>query len=253
MKRESVKAICDRMYNWGNDAHRKIVDEYNAIRPLPEGYALKNSDHWCAGTVSAVFKLAGCWDFPFECSCGRMVKKAKEKGIFIEQDSFRPKVGDVVFYDWDDSGVGDCTGWPDHVGIVTDVTSGHFWVFEGNSGGKVAFKLRAYNQRYIRGFIDISKYCDNKKPSEPKQTADIRPAFNFNKRMAGTYKITPSIGVNIRSGAGTEYPVTDVLMYDKTVRNYGYYTKRADGHNWLLVQLENKKTGYIRDDLLERC
>ena len=29
-------------------------------------------------------------------------------------------------YDWDDNGNGDNTGWPDHVGIVTEVNGNTF-------------------------------------------------------------------------------------------------------------------------------
>ena len=43
-------------------------------------------------------------------------------GIFIENDSYVPKTGDIIFYDWADNGVGDNTGVPDHVGIVVTVS-----------------------------------------------------------------------------------------------------------------------------------
>ena len=41
-------------YNEADGSHRKIVDVYNSHRPLARGYALKYTDAWCAGFVSAV-------------------------------------------------------------------------------------------------------------------------------------------------------------------------------------------------------
>ena len=41
-------------YNEADGSHRQIVDVYNAHRPLARGYALKYTDAWCAGFVSAV-------------------------------------------------------------------------------------------------------------------------------------------------------------------------------------------------------
>ena len=47
---------------------------------------------------------------------------------------------DYVFYDWDDNGVGDCTGWPEHVGIVVFVTGNKIKVIEGNKNNAVEYR-----------------------------------------------------------------------------------------------------------------
>lgn len=51
-----------------------------------------------------------------------MISLYKNLGRWKEDDSYTPGIGDVIFYDWDDSGSGDCTGGADHVGIVTAVS-----------------------------------------------------------------------------------------------------------------------------------
>lgn len=62
-----------------------------------------------------------------------------------------------IFYDWDDTGAGDNTGWPDHVGIVESVSGGNITVIEGNKNNAVARRTIAVNGRYIRGY-GVPKY-----------------------------------------------------------------------------------------------
>lgn len=132
--------------------HDKVLKVYNSQNPLPRGYKLKPSDSWCAATVSAVFILNGYNDIS-ECSCDEMVKKAKKLGIWIESDTYKPSPGDIILYDWQDSGSGDNTGYPDHVGIVINTYDNYFIVREGNKAGAVGNRTVKYNDKYIRGFI----------------------------------------------------------------------------------------------------
>lgn len=140
----------------GSTKHKKLIDTYNTQKVLPSGYRMTYSVAWCAASVTAWSILAGTYDIiPAECSCGRMITKAKEMGIWEEKDSYVPKIGDFVMYDWDDTGNGDCVGAPEHVGIVSSVTSSNFTVIEGNKGSPSAVGTRTLkiNGRYIRGFI----------------------------------------------------------------------------------------------------
>ena len=88
------------------------------------------NDAWCATAVSAAFIACGLTSiFPcVECSCNNMITKAKNAGIWIENDAYIPKVGDVILYDWQDNGVGDNMGSADHVGIVYSVSGNSFVV-----------------------------------------------------------------------------------------------------------------------------
>lgn len=62
-------------------------------------------------------------------------------------------------YDWDDSGAGDCTGWPDHVGIVESVEGGKITVIEGNKNNAVGRRVLAVDGRYIRGY-GVPRYTE---------------------------------------------------------------------------------------------
>lgn len=84
-----------------------------------------------------------------------MIAKAKTAGIWVENDGYVPKTGDIIMYDWDDKGTGDCTGVADHVGFVVSVVNGSIKVIEGNMGNasQVGYRTVALNGKYIRGFI----------------------------------------------------------------------------------------------------
>lgn len=134
-------------------SHRQIIDIYNGHKPLARGYTMKYTDAWCATFVSAMAIKCGLTDIiPTECGCGQMIQLFQNLGTWQENDAHVPQPGDVVFYDWDDSGVGDNTGWPDHVGIVESVTGSDIKVIEGNMSDAVGRRTLKVNGRYIRGY-----------------------------------------------------------------------------------------------------
>ena len=141
-----------------NGSHKKIVDIYNTINPLPVGYKLKYTDAWCAGTVSAAAQVCNATDIiPCECSCPRMITLAQKKGIWVENDAHVPKAGDIILYDWDDSGNGDNKGGSDHVGVVEKISGNTITIIEGNYSNAVKRRTLKVNGRYIRGYI-VPKY-----------------------------------------------------------------------------------------------
>lgn len=157
--------------------HKMILDTFNKSG-LCKRYKMTVDDAWCATFVSFVFiatKLAGKNNlFPcVECSCAKMVELAKKYGIWVEKDSYSPKAGDVILYDWQDSGKGDNTGSPDHVGIVKIVKNGINIVIEGNYNDSVKIRELKVNGRYIRGYI-CPKYAlfstPNKTTTEPAKS-----------------------------------------------------------------------------------
>ncbi len=139
----------------GTPKHLDILEVYNNYRPLARGYKVQVNDAYCATTVSAAYIRAGIAEYTgTECGVEKYTLVAKAKGIWVENDAHTPKIGDACVYDWQDNGVGDCTGAGDHIGIVSKVSAGSFVVTEGNmSGGKVGTRTMAINGRYIRGFI----------------------------------------------------------------------------------------------------
>lgn len=136
-----------------NGKHRKIVDIYNSRIAKVGGYKLKYSDAWCAASVTAVGISLGWTDIILpECSCNRMIDLYKKVNRWIENDAYVPKAGDLIMYDWDDNGVGDNKGTPDHVGMVVSVTGNTIKVIEGNMSNKVGYRNMTVNGRYIRGY-----------------------------------------------------------------------------------------------------
>lgn len=139
--------------NESDGSHRKIIDAYNAHKPLARNYRVKYTDFWCATFVSAMAIQCGLTAIiPTECSCDRMIRLHQKLGTWIEDDAYTPKIGDPIMYDWDDDGKGDCKGWPEHVGIVVEVTNGWIKVIEGNVVNKVGYRMLAINGKYIRGY-----------------------------------------------------------------------------------------------------
>lgn len=141
-----------------NGTHKEIIDLYNSQKPLPSGYKVKYTDAWCATFVSSVAIKVGCADIiPTECSCGRMIELFKKAGIWIEDENRTPQPGEIIFYDWQDNGIGDNKGNSDHVGIVEKVSGGKITVIEGNYSNAVKRRTIAVNGKTIRGY-GVPKY-----------------------------------------------------------------------------------------------
>ena len=155
---EKAKAWLGR--NEAAGTHKAIVDVYNAHKPLARGYAVKYTDSWCATFVSAVAIKADCTDvIPLECSCQQQIELFKKLCSWVENDSYVPKAGDIVYYDWNDTGKGDNAGWSDHVGIVEKVSGNNITVIEGNYHDSVKRRIIAVNAKNIRGY-GVPKYGD---------------------------------------------------------------------------------------------
>lgn len=254
-------------------SHRKIIDIYNASKPLARGYAVRYTDAWCATFVSAVGILCELKAImPTECGCGQLIQLYKNKGRWIESDNYVPKIGDIVMYDWDDNGVGDCTGWPEHVGIVVSISGNTMKIIEGNISNAVGYRDLVVNAKYIRGYCvpdyasvateksstTVSKPANNSgsstvaKPATPAKTA-VDPAKSFLNSLGGTYKVTAS-ALNVRAGAGTSKKILTTILNGKEVKCYGYYTT-VSGVKWLFIQFEQDKktfTGFASSKYLAK-
>lgn len=154
-----------------------IIDTYNSLgaSKLPRRIKMKYDWSWCACTWSALaIKLGYTNIMPIEISCGKLVDKAKKLGIWVENDNYIPNLGDGVLYDWEDTGKGDNTGWPDHIGTVVEVniTDGYFMVMEGNYDNAVKKRKVLINGKNIRGFI-TPKY--DPEPVSMPTSSTIKP------------------------------------------------------------------------------
>ena len=155
--------------NEADGSYKKIIDAYNSHKPLARGYAVKYTDSWCATFASAVAIAAGCTNIiPTECSCAKMAELFKALNEWVEDDSYIPQRGDYIFYDWQDTGMGDNTGNPDHVGIIESVLDGKITVIEGNKDDAVGRRMLDVNGRYIRGY-GVPKYADESTKEQKSQ------------------------------------------------------------------------------------
>ena len=163
----------------GSARHAEMLNIYNAQRPLPRGTRMLSSWPWCAAFVSTVSLQCGLRDImPTECGCPSMIRLYQDIGRWVEDDAYVPSPGDVVFYDWQDSGIGDNVGQSDHVGIVIACTDGMMTIIEGNCDNAVKLRQIAVNARFIRGYgcPDYASKADGAEPQpEPAPTPTPQP------------------------------------------------------------------------------
>ncbi|KJQ61943.1 GBS Bsp-like repeat-containing protein [Streptococcus cristatus] len=136
----------------GSAEHHRLVNDYNSVRPLPVGYAVKNSDDWCDIFTTVIFQREGLSDLiGRECGVERHIHIFKRLGIWNEDGNSTPKAGDIITFNWDkDTQQND--GWADHIGIVEKVENGIIHTIEGNSNDEVKRNTYRIGHGNIRGF-----------------------------------------------------------------------------------------------------
>ena len=218
------------LYSWykkglkeSNGSHMQIINIYNACTPLPRGYKVKSTDSWCATTVSAAAILAEKQTdlkytsiIPRECSCPKQIDLFKKLGEWQENDAYVPTVGDIIYYDWQDNGVGDDTGTADHVGVVYTVSAGYITVIEGNKADAMGLRRIKINGKYIRGF-GVPKYSKLATSSSSSSSSISTPSIH----KAGTsyYLNNAAIYTSSTSTSPAAYRTGKVYIYDFQVIN----------------------------------
>ncbi len=146
-------------------SHRKIIDIYNSHKPLAVGYEVTYTDAWCSAFISAISILCGLTDIiPTECGCGRHIDLFKQLGIWVEDDGYIPTMGDIILYNWNDSGNGDCTTGASHIGYVVSCNGKTIKIIEGNISNSVGYRTLAVNGKYIRGYA-VPDYASKTSPA----------------------------------------------------------------------------------------
>ena len=79
-------------------------------------------------------------------------------------------------------------------------------------------------------------------------TSTATYAESLDKKLSGNYEVITAL--NMRSGAGTNHKIVEVLPKGAKVQNYGYYTA-VNGVKWLYVQHGNK-TGFCSSKYLKK-
>ena len=224
--------------------HKEILKIFNDSG-LCSRYKMTVNDPWCATTASAAYIKAGLAGqgkgkiFPcVECSCSRMIQLAKDAGIWQEKDDYMPKVADLILYDWDDNGVGDNTGAPEHVGIVAAVDGSVIKVFEGNKDNACGYRTLTVNGRYIRGYItpEFSANADKEPDGKVLDSTGLKKGDKslgvlavkqllFIARKKGI--VSATFDNNASFGNGSENAVNQVL------NKLGYKQTGVAGENFI--------------------
>lgn len=246
-----AKSLLGRKVSDGS--HRVIIDGYNSMRPLPRNYTARYDDAWCAMFVSYVGQQAGLSNIIFrECGCGQMIQLYQAAGRWQENDAYVPQIGDIIMYDWDDSGRGDCTGWPDHVGVVAGVAAGAIKVIEGNYNNAVRERTLAVNSRYIRGYClpDYASAADGT-PSAGQAPVVSGPAVDITYQVYAGGRWLPPVR-NLEDYAGIEgLPIKGFAICGVSAGRAKYRVHSSLGwHNWIWTDnfdLANIETGFAGD------
>lgn len=122
--------------------HKALINRYNR---LTNGYRMTYDDACCDAFVTVVAEEAGAGALiGQECGVERHIQIFKKLGIWLGR--VRPKVGDLITFDWDGG------GFADHIGFVTEVSGDMVRTVEGNSNARVEEKYFAWNDWRIKGF-----------------------------------------------------------------------------------------------------
>ena len=121
-------------------------------QPYWSWYGFESRVDWCACFISWCANECGYIEagvIPKFAACASQgVPWFQERGLW-QDNSYEPRPGDIIFFDWDDGGQ---DGSSDHVGIVEKVENGRVYTVEGNSGDSVR------QNSYPVGYYEIYGY-----------------------------------------------------------------------------------------------
>ncbi|MBG9981762.1 CHAP domain-containing protein [Aerococcaceae bacterium DSM 111020] len=221
--------------------HKKIVDGYNQIRPLPMGYKVTYNDDWCDTFVSFVSKQVGALGLTgAECGVERHKNIFKQKGIWLGIK--RPKAGDIIIFQWN----GQRNGWAHHIGFVESVSGDYVTTIEGNTVkggvstvGRNTFKWDDWRiQGYARPKYGTSTGKSNKDKTVKELAEEVMAGLhgNGNDRKASLGSRYQEVQNHIN---GQTEPVDiDQLAKDVINNKYGNgdERKQALGKDYEAVQ-----------------
>ena len=117
-------------------------------------YGFNSHVNWCACFVSWCANECGYIEsgrIPKFSYCQDGVDWFKINGLWQGKD-YIPKVGDIIFFDWQEKDTGIRNGIADHVGIVEKVENGMLYTIEGNVDDTCSQKSYDLNIEDILGY-----------------------------------------------------------------------------------------------------
>lgn len=247
-----------------NGTHKQIIDLYNSVKPLPRGYKVQYNDAWCATTVSAIGIKANLSDIILrECGCGAMIQLYQKVGRWVENDAHVPEIADIVMYDWDDNGKGDCTGYPEHVGIIVEVnkTAKTFKVFEGNMNNACGYRTLSFNGKNIRGFCcpdyksKATKEGNSSTANTPSATPSTPSTPSTNAVLNNKAKwqgVVTADELNVRTWAGVENSKCSFSpLKEGTEVSVCDSIKAKDNSTWYYIKYK-EKYGFVSSKYISK-
>lgn len=271
-EREARMKVVNIMNGWiglkrSDRSHMVILNIYNNCLPLPRGYKVQPDDAYCATGASAAGIKAGFTDIiPRECGCGQMIAEFQKMGRWVENDAYVPDIGDYIFYYWKDGAnyaTTDCTGWPDHVGVVAEVRKADrvIVVTECNmSGGVVGQRELQINGRYIRGYgvPDYASKATEKESTSNNNTSEGNTSSGsasggINKTSKWVGQITKQ-NTPVRTWAGSETSIKSwPLLGEGNLVDVCDTIKDASGHAWYYVLIANRVYGFVDSSYVKKA
>lgn len=208
-----------RYAGWENSKNQKQgFGQYVCIRSDKDGYyyyyghmsklLVKTGDKV---NCTQVIGIEGDTGYSFGSHCHYCVRKNYAKGNFLD--------------------VTEISGIPNKLGTYDD------GYLDKISGKKEEIKP-----------VEKPKEEKKEEPKPAQNTALHEPAMSFDKSIAGTYAVTPMVGLNVRRGAGMNKSLITTLQWDTKVQCFGYYTEVA-GVKWFLIQ-SGKFEGFVNSQYL---
>lgn len=161
----------------------------------------------------------------------------------VSTDFDKIEIGEAV---WTDGHIGvyigdglavECTpAWKNKVQITACNTT------------KAGYNTRKWKKHGKLPYIEYDTVSVTKPVSKPK--LDVATAYN--KRLAGSYTVTASVGLHIRTGASSGKKSLGILPKGTVVKNYGYYNTASNGVKWLYVVTPTGLEGYCSTTYLTK-
>ena len=121
-----------------------------------------------------------------------------------------------------------------------------------NQSESVQVKRTTYGQKYYDKYASTDTVPTETVKPAPSTTIKVDYAQKFDKSIAGSYEVTASSGLHIRSGANTKKTSLGVLPGGTVVKNYGYYSVAANGVRWLYAKTSSGIVGFCSSTYLKK-
>lgn len=263
----TAQDVLDVMRSWlgyseSNGKYRQIIDLYNSHRPLARGYKVQYGDAWCDTCVSAAAIKAGAVDLiGTECGCEEHIKIFRQKGIWIEDGTITPEVGDIIVYNWDATSQPN-NGYSDHIGYVENVHGKQITAIEGNKNDSVARRTISVGDPSIRGYArphyaTTSSAGGNTGSVAGSGTSGTSDASDTSGAPSKTPKWVGEItkdGTAVRTWAGATTSIKAWPKLNKTnLVDVCDTVNASNGHPWYYVRIAGKYYGFVDSDRVKRA